>query len=297
MRALATDPRCKSIVGIDVRRPSTDLPGTVFHQADVRHSITDILRQYRIESVVHTAFIVQPLRDTALAEDTNVNGSKNVFACCKAAEVSHFVHLSSATVYGFHLGSPTPFTEDQPLRANTGFVYGKQKQQIEEHLIQHFQHGSPLITVVRPSFLAGSAGGNPLLHYLSRRLAFLPRRTAPLQLTHMTDIVEIIRLLLLKRIPGVFNAGAEGALTVDEMCEKLRTIAVHIPYGALSACSEAAWRCRLSLAPGPSWAMQLLRHSWVVSSERLTRETGHVFRHTTRATFEDFAARVLWQRR
>ncbi|HXE14622.1 MAG TPA: NAD-dependent epimerase/dehydratase family protein [Bryobacteraceae bacterium] len=296
-RALSNDPRFESVIGVDVRNSPATPARAVFVAADVRHSLTEIVSRHRIDSVVHAAFVVRPIRDANLMEDINVNGSKMVFESCKAAGVKHLLHLSSATVYGFHADNPARLSEDHPVKTNLEFIYGMHKRQIEHMLAEYAATASlPAITVLRPSFLIGPSCNNLLLDYLCNRLVFMPSRTAPLQFTHIDDIVEIIRLLLLKRIPGVFNVGADGALSIDEMCLKLQRRPVRVPYAALHALDRLAWRCRAPVTPAPAWTLQLLRHSWVVSSDRLKRETGYAFRYTSRSAFEEYADRALWSR-
>lgn len=297
-RALSSDPRFERIVGVDVRVPTTPLHRAVFVAADVRHSLSGILRSHEIDAVVHTAFIVRPGRDLCLMEDINVNGSRMVFESCRAAGVKHFLQLSSATVYGFHADNPSHLTEDHPITTNPDFVYGMHKRRIEDTLAEHAATGNlPVITVLRPCFFIGPSCNNPLLDYLGKRPVFMPSQTAPLQFIHIDDVVEIVRLLLLNRIAGIFNAGADGALTVDEMCRKLGNRPVHMSYALVAALDRVAWTCRLPLAPAPSWALQLLRHRWIVNCERLKRETGYNFRYTTRAAFDEYAARSLWRHR
>jgi UDP-glucose 4-epimerase len=297
-RILANDPRFETVVGVDVRHPTVVPPGTAFVAADVRSPLSEIFRRHRIDSVVHTAFVVRPLRDANLMEDINVNGSKAVLESCRAAGVKHLLLLSSATVYGFHDGNPARLEETQPMRTNSGFAYGMHKRQIEQTFAEHAATRTlPAVTVLRPSFFIGPTCTNPLLEYLDKRLVFMPSRTAPLQFTHIDDLVEIIRALLLNKTPGIFNVGAEGAITVDEMCRKLQRRPFHMPYTVLHALDGVAWNCRSPLAPAPAWALQLLRHPWIVSSERLRREIGYVFRYTTRAAFDDYAAHALWGRR
>jgi len=297
-RVLANDPRFETVVGVDVRPPSVSPARTVFVVADVRSPLSEILRRHRIDSVVHTAFVVRPLRDANLMEDINVNGSKAVLESCRAAGVKHLLHLSSATVYGFHQVNPARLEETQPMRTNSGFVYGMHKRQIEHTLAEHAATGTlPAVTVLRPSFFIGPTCTNPLLEYLSKRLVFMPSRAAPLQFTHIDDIVEIIRLLLLNKTSGIFNVGAEGLITIDEMCRQLQRRPVRMPYTALHALDGVAWRCRVPLAPAPAWVLQLVRHPWIVSTERLKREIGYAFRYTTRAAFEEYAAHALWGRR
>ena len=283
-RALSTDPRFHSVIGVDIRKPDC---------LDIREPMGDLLRAHRIDTVIHAAFVVRPIRDERLMAEINVEGSRNVLASSIAAGVQRLIHMSSATVYGFHPNGG-PYTEDEPCAPNPGFLYAENKCAVERSLASHAATGAqPSVTILRPSFLVEPDTGNPLLEYLTRRVPLLPYPAAPLQLTHMEDMVEIIRLILLNGLTGVFNVGADGALDAGWMARRLGKFPVRMPYPVLSTLNAIAWRCRIPLAPTPAWAMQLLCHPWIVSSNRLLRETGYRFRYTTSTAFEEFAANQL----
>ncbi len=59
MARLRSDPDVEQIVGMDIRPPETLLPpNATFLQMDIRDpALGDILRHYRVESLIHTAFI------------------------------------------------------------------------------------------------------------------------------------------------------------------------------------------------------------------------------------------------
>jgi len=281
LRALSTDPRFDSVIGVDIREPDC---------FDIREPMDGMLRQHRIDAVVHAAFIVNPIRDEELMAHINVEGSRNVLRCSIAAGVRHFIFISSATVYGFHPNDGEPYTEDAPRCPNRGFVYGEHKCIVERMLESAAESA---VTILRPSFLVTREGGNPLLQYIAHRLPVLPYPAAPLQMTHIEDMVEILRLVLLNGVVGVFNVGAAGALDVASMTRRLGHVPIRLPYVPLSMLNRVAWKYHVPIAPAPAWAMQVLRHPWIVSSDRLTRETGYAFRYTSSAAFEDFAAYQL----
>jgi UDP-glucose 4-epimerase len=81
VRALAADRRFRSVVGMDLRACDSMPPNVPFVQRDIRDLRGEMLREFEIESVVHTAFVVRPIRDSRLMEDINVNGTRNVFEC------------------------------------------------------------------------------------------------------------------------------------------------------------------------------------------------------------------------
>ena len=51
------------------------------------------------DAVVHLAWLIQPARDQALLERTNVVGTGRVFDAAVAAGVGHVVHMSSVGAY------------------------------------------------------------------------------------------------------------------------------------------------------------------------------------------------------
>ena len=77
----------KEIVGIDIKEPAISLKKFVFYKLDVREQFEHILKDHRIDTVVHTAYIVPPIHDVNLMEDINVNGTKNVLHSCARADM------------------------------------------------------------------------------------------------------------------------------------------------------------------------------------------------------------------
>ena len=130
-RALVADPGVETIVGTDVRQPSIASDKLHFFRHDVREPMTEMMSSHRIDTVVHAAYILPPLHDTALMESINVDGTRNVLEASARAGVRHLLVTSSATAYGFHPDNPVPLTEASPLRGNEDFTYAKNKREIE----------------------------------------------------------------------------------------------------------------------------------------------------------------------
>jgi CDP-paratose 2-epimerase len=88
------------------QRLSTDLPGFVHHEVDIRDraKVLDLVKQVRPDVMVHTA--AQPSHDRAAAIpfddfDTNAVGTLNLLeATRQACPESPFVHMSTNKVYG-----------------------------------------------------------------------------------------------------------------------------------------------------------------------------------------------------
>jgi UDP-glucose 4-epimerase len=283
-----------AVIGIDIRKPKIVHPKFTFYARDVRESLIDVLLGEDIDTICHLAWILPPLHDTAYMEDVNKRGTRNVLSAAAKARISHVLHISSTTAYGFHPDNDLPLTEESPLRGNEEFTYSKNKREMEG-VVEKFSSSHPDITttVLRPSFVVGPGFDNPLAKHLQKRFVLLPRDTASFQYVHEDDLVAIIELCLHREKGGIYNVGAEGTLSFSEMIGMLGNIRVPLPYSVMYVLNNIAWFLRLSfLTEFPSSALPMTRFPWIASSERLKKETGYVFRYDTRGAFLDFARAV-----
>ncbi len=290
-RALCANPDIETVIGLDIRQPEAADDRLAFYRRDVRAPLDDILAKHRIDTVVHAAFVLPPIHDTRLMEDINVNGTQNVASACLRHGVRHLLYTSSAAAYGFHPDNDVPLTEESPLRGNDGFTYARTKRLIEHMLAQLPCEGSQtVITILRPCFVVGPGFSNPLAAHFMKWLVILPGGARDFQFVHEDDLLEVILLLLRLRKGGAYNVGAEGRISCAQMASILGKHLVEIPARLLYPLNAAAWALRLSfLSEFPSPALDMVRHPWYVSNEKLRRDTGFECRYTSREAFEDFA--------
>jgi len=284
-------PEVQKIVGIDIREPAIRPGKLIFFRKDVREPLGDILLQHNIDAVIHLAYVVPPLHDRSLMEDVNIGGTRNILTSLFKSPVKQIVYTSSATAYGFHADNDNPLREDSPLRGNDDFVYSKNKKEIER-LFSRFSQENPgyTVSILRPSFVAGPVFENPLARHMKKKFVLLPRSATPFQYVHEDDLVEIIYLLLQRRVNGIFNVGADGTMTFPEMIRSLGNTMIPLPFGMMYLLNSVAWYLRLAfISEFPSPALNMVRFPWVVSSEKLTAELGYRYKYTTRETFQDFA--------
>ncbi|MFZ5572697.1 MAG: SDR family oxidoreductase [Thermodesulfobacteriota bacterium] len=292
--ALADHPSGVAMVGIDVKPPRSRPAGLIFKERDVRGNIIDIMEEYRIDTVIHTAYVLPPIHDKALMEDINVSGTRNILAACEKARVKHLLYTSSTTAYGFYPDNPVPLTEDSPLRGNDDFTYAKNKKEIE-FILQEFTNNHPemLVTVLRPCFVVGPGFNNPLARYLQKPLVMLPRDTAPFQFVHEDDLLQVIMLCLEKSIPGIFNVAGDGTMTFPEMVTLLGNRVLHLPLWLMVPLNTLFWNLRFRfLTEFPSPGLNLVLYPWLASSRKLTETTGFRFQYNTRSAFLDFVRAV-----
>ncbi len=293
-RALAENEKAASLVGIDVKEPGAAPDKLTFVRHDVREPVADLLKEHAIDAVVHAAYVLSPLHDQALMEDINISGTRNILAACREASISQLLYLSSATAYGFHHDNQVPLTEESPLRGNDDFTYSKNKKEIE-FLMEAFVKERPdmKVTVLRPCFVVGPGFDNPLARHMKKRFVLMARKSAPMQFVHEDDLTRIMAMCLEKEIPGVFNVGAEGTLSVPEMIKMLGNTMIALPNRLLYLFNHLSWILRLRfLTEFPSPALNMIMHPWAVASEKLISRTGFEYQYDTRAAFEDFVRHV-----
>ncbi len=78
------------VLGIDAVAPRDNTPHEFF-QADIRHAdVRMTLATFRPDTIVHLAFVVNPIRDTRLMSDINIGGTNNVLRRCERSGHSDF---------------------------------------------------------------------------------------------------------------------------------------------------------------------------------------------------------------
>jgi UDP-glucose 4-epimerase len=107
----------------------------VFYRADVRDraALDEILREHRIDAVIHFAglkAVGESVEKPLAYYENNVGGTITLLQALEQAGVKRFVFSSSATVYGDP--QTVPITEDAPLSATN--PYGRSKLIVEQIL-------------------------------------------------------------------------------------------------------------------------------------------------------------------
>lgn len=243
---MARFPECRLRV-LDLRPPACDVR--------VEFAVGDLQDRAAVEAavagasvVVHLAAKVEPdARDVDALARVNVDGTRTVLAAARAAGCAHFVHMSSAGVYGPPRDGP-PFCETDDARPTTPY----QRTKLEaERLLAAVPGGSMVVNVLRPAGIYGSWSFLELPTY--RRLA--RQRWSVEQAggvvvhpTHVTDVVgAIVALVGHPAAHGAtFNVGGERPVLLQALHE------------LTAAALGAARRRRVVIAPalaGPAAAV------------------------------------------
>jgi len=294
VEALSEKDWVEAVVGLDVKDPPKAFPKYNFFNQDIRKPLEDLLTQERIDTVAHLAYVLPPGHNKNLMEDINKGGTRNVLASSAAVGVKHILYTSSTTAYGFYPDNDVPLAEESPLRGNDDLTYAKNKKEIEGIMGEFIEtHPGITVSILRPCFVVGPGFDNPMAAHLKKKLVMLPSNTQPWQFVHEDDVIDVMLLMLEKKIGGTYNVAGQGTMTFAEMVGRLGNIRIPIPWPVIYPLVNLAWFLRLSfLTEFPSPAMRMMVNPWLASSEKLIRELGYTFRYDTREAFEDFVQKT-----
>jgi UDP-glucose 4-epimerase len=286
---LSGDPGTERILICDVRPPRVFRPGASYVELDVRDAarVAELIGSEAPDVVIHLAFILNPMHDEAAMYSIDVGGTHNVLEACSSAGVGQVMVTSSSTAYGAFPDNPVPLTEEHPVRGVPDFEYARDKAE-SDRLCQLWalRHPDRVMTIVRPCIVFGPNVDN----YIVRLWTSQPFQTdfgtpdPGIQFVHEDDVVEALVVLLSERLGGAFNVAGDGVLSAVECAEVIGLPRRRIPLGAARRIASVMWKLRRSETPPGN--INFAIYPWIVSNEKLKRETSWRPRFSSRETFE-----------
>lgn len=320
----------KRVLGMDMRAPDGELPaGLAFEKLDLGlesscRRLVSLFRDHRVDTVVHLAFVLDPLRTGILDRkrmwQINVAGTARLLEAIaevnrvEPAKIKRLVVLSSVSVYGPEL--PENVTEDHPLGAHS-LAYAVHKKEMDEVVRRRAEAlGDCEVMLLRPhifvgrsmqNYMAGSLKGDaygngrlgqrmrengqrlPML--LPRGQQYLQKR---FQFVHVDDVARLIRHIVNQdERPGlkILNVTSRGpALTIAECARLGDSKVVAVPTRLLTRFVVAmAWKLGISSVPPDSFPY--LCGTYTMDTTRLQRYLGpayeEVIRHTNESALLD----------
>ena len=325
--------RGEKIIGVDFQLPLV-APTYTFYQLDLGDEsscgkLASLLVEKKVQSVVHLAFVLDPLRTAVLNRDRmwriNVAGTARVLEAIAEANrmggnVAKLVHLSSVAVYGPDL--PAPATESTPLHAHT-LAYALDKKEADEVVRSRAEAlGNCKVFVLRPHIFTGPTMQNYMVGAL-RGMAYgvgrlgrrLERKGSRLplllpygkkyldhkiQFIHVDDMARLIAFIVKHSNPAervtVLNVAARGdAMTIAQCAQLANSEIKRFPTRILSrAVIKMMWLLGVSSIPPD--AFPYLVGSYTMDTTRLRKFLGpnytEVIRHTNEEAFLDNLAGI-----
>jgi UDP-glucose 4-epimerase len=283
LRALVSDDRVDSILGLARRRPALELPKVQWAEADVRSA--DLTRLFSgADAVVHLAWLIQPSRNEAETESVNVVGSERVFGAVADAGVPRLVYASSVGAY-----SPGPknelVDESHPTDGIATSFYSRHKAAVER-ILDRFESTVPSVSVsrLRPGLIFKADAASEIRRLFAGPFlpnALLVRSLIPIvpsvrdlrfQAVHSLDVGDAYAKAVFSDATGAFNIAADPVLDPERIGKLLAARPVRVPQKLLRAATSATWHLRLQPTP-PGW-LDLALQVPLMSTERARRELG-----------------------
>jgi UDP-glucose 4-epimerase len=297
VEALAGDqPGLKAVVAADVREIPADkrLAGVNYITADIRSpDLSDILRRFFIDTVVHLATIVTPGRkpNREFEYSVDVLGTENVLKACLEAGVKKLIITSSGAAYGYFPDNPEWLDENDALRGNTEFAYSHHKRLVEE-MLARFRREHPELKqlVLRPGTVLGATTDNQITALFEKPFIMgLMGAASPFVFIWDHDVVGCILKGIFDDTTGIYNLSGDGTLTMKEIAGLLGKPYVALP---VSLVRSVLWVLKkLGLTQYGPEQVNFLRYRPVLSNRRLKQEFGYAPKKTTREVFEYYMAK------
>ena len=299
LAALPQHTRPEAIVCHDIREPTVRLDGVQYVVADIRAPEMDaIIGQHRIDTIVHLASIVTPGKDSRrdFEYDVDVNGTRNVLEACIKHRVQRIVVSSSGAAYGYHADNPPWLTEDMPVRGNVVFAYAHHKRLVEEMLAAYRRDHPALEQVVlRIGTILGPTVRNQITDMFEKsRILTIRGSDSPFVFIWDQDVVGIIQRAISQGPPGIYNVAGDGALTLQEIAQRLGKGTVNLPAWLLGMALTVLKPLGLTQY-GPE-QLDFLRYRPLLLNTKLKTEFGYTPTYTSAEVFEIYRQVRLQQR-
>lgn len=220
------------VLGVDVKEPSFTFRGFQFENLPLhdKKKLLAAFKKRRIQAVVHLAFFLKPETPISEALPVNLEAAENAAACAKELGVKKFILGSSTTVYGAFHRRRESIQEDAPVVADRDYSFSFLKAKIEE-TVQSVLQGSKVNSVILRRAQLLSKYTPVILPFAANGYPFSPvfmGYDAPLQFIHAEDLSRITQLALLKNTQGVYNAVADGSVSLSRLVRSLGKIPVPV---------------------------------------------------------------------
>ena len=198
-----------------------DIPGVTYRQDDVldRAGLLEITAG--LDCIIHAAALVPLTKSGADFRRVNVDGTRNVIACCLKHDLK-LVYISSSTIYGL--------PDDMPIKAETPYhpieIYGRSKLDAEREVWKFMAKGGRA-SCIRPKTTIGGAGRLGIFHILfewiseGKNIYIIGDGSNLFQFVHVSDLVDAIIKAAVSEKSGLYNIGTDRYGTIREDLEVL----------------------------------------------------------------------------
>lgn len=247
----------------------------VYHRADIcAPGLEQTLKEHAIDTVIHLAFIFNPIRDVRKMHAVNVGGTQNLLRAAAQSGAAHFILASSTSAFGAYADNPALLTESDPLRRHTGYTYAEDKYDVEM-MARAFmaEQENMSLAVVRPCIIYGPGVDNYLSRFvLNWPFLFQVGQARPLmQFVHEDDVALAFMRVVEKGIAGTFHVAGDGFISTTEIAALAGIKILALPAWLLYPLVNLLYLVRFPGIEAPANMLDFIRYRWTVS-DSMTRE-------------------------
>jgi len=308
----------------DKRHPSFHFQSIDLGEEPSCRELIDLLRKTEAQSVVHLAFVIDPMRTGVLDVDRmwriNVAGTARVMEAVSVVNrnggvIKKFIYVSSVAAYGSDL--PGAVTEEHSLAGHT-LPYAIHKREADQ-VAQARAHsmGACSTYILRPHIFAGASMRNYLTNILrgtpygpGRLGRWLEKRERKLptlipygrkylntrfQYVHVDDMARLVAWILRQRDVGqaltILNVTGRGEALTFERCAHIAGAKVIRLPGKTSCRAVLSLGWKLGISSVPAAAVPYFTGTYLMDTTRLQellgRDYENVIRHTCEQSLAD----------
>ena len=288
LRRLEEDDQVRSIVLLDRHAPALPLRKGVAVVVDLTSTFADAavaeaLARERVEVVVHAAFHAAPIRALDAAHELEVIGSRALLHAIahdvrQGGTVEQLVVLGTTMSYGALPDNPQYLSEDAPLRGGGGYPFVADKIAAEREVTIFRRRTGLPTTILRAAWTLGTHG-TLAAQMLAPVAAPAVLGADPLvQIVHIDDLVDAVRLACHAGRDGTFNVAGEGVLPLSTVIKLAGRLRAGAPEIALRRALQTLWIAGVGIVPGAH--ASYLRETFVADTARAADVLGFRARYT-----------------
>lgn len=300
-RDTSASPRVVVALDVQEQSPEERHETVTYLLGDVRDSegMTDVMREYAVDTVVHLATIVTPGKGSTrrLEYEVDVLGTRNVLDACLATGVAKLIVTSSGAAYGYHADNPQWIDETAPIRGNEAMPYAHHKRLVEEMLAEaRSDHPELAQLVFRPGTVLGEGVQNQITALFERTFILgIAGAESPFVLIWDEDVVACLMKGIREPLEGIYNLAGDGVLTLREIARRVGRRYLPLPASLVWAALRVLHPLGLSRYSPDQ--VDFIRYRPVLSNRRLREEFGYTPRKTTSEVFDFYWSRRLQDER
>lgn len=291
-KALESDGRVETLVGVDLEEPPVDVKGLEFVRVDIRNPlVARVLEATGVDTIVHTNIMSSPVRlgGRSQMKENNVIGTMQLLAAAqRSTKLKKFVMKSSPAMYGFSSGAPSLIPESHAARPVDLAGYGKDCADAETYARDFGRRADGVdLVILRTQNVIGPTVSTSMTEYLSLPvvptvLGYDPR----LQFLHEQDAVRALTEATFGDFSGIFNIAADGAPYLSKVIRMLGR--VQMPMVPPAAGPLATVLRQFDIVDFPMDQLKLLRYGRVIDNSRARKTTGFQPSFTSEEAVLDF---------